>query len=273
MRSSAQDARRCLEENEEFTLDVGEGEGVRRRDLSLQRLEAALRAHDDALSTADPRVAKRARKSDVTCHGDVVVKESIPFGRIGRVKDRLAPRRHDAGYRYAYRLGLEGVATARPFAWIRRAGRVFTLYADLSDLPRLDHVVRTLYGVPDREEQGRLRDTVADWLGGLHAGGVYHGDLKGSNVLVRRLETGFELPLIDTDRVRFLSQPVDDRRREKNLAQLAASMPISVTPSERLRWYRRYVRIATTQRKERAVVRKVAAAVATKTRVVDEPIE
>ena len=273
MRSSDEGARRCLEENRTFTRDVGAGEGARRRDLPLARLEALLALHDEALAAGDARVAKRARKADVTRHGDAVVKESVPLGWLGRVKDRLAPRRHDAGYRNAYRLMLEGVATAKPLAWLRRAGRVFTLYEDLSSLERLDHRVRALYAEGPRDEQTRLRDAVADWLGRLHAHGIYHGDLKGPNVLVRRTAEGFELPVIDTDRMRFTPRPVDDRRREKNLAQLAASIPVSVTRTERLRWYRRYVAAAPTRRTERQVAAEVARQVALKIRVVHDPIE
>ena len=92
-------------------------------------------------------------------------------------------------------------------------------------------------------------------------------------MLVRRTESGYELPVIDTDRVRFSSHPVDDRRREKNLAQLAASIPISVTRTERLRWYRRYASLATTERTRREVARAVGAQVARRIRVVDAPIE
>ena len=273
MRSTPQEARRCLEASEAFTRDVGVGRGARRRDLPQERLDEVLRAHDEALAAGDERVAKRARKSDVTRHGDIVVKESVPLGALGHLKDRLAPRRHEAGYRNAYRLGLEGAATARPVAWIRRGGRVFTLYEDLSALPRLDHVARALYGASDRAEQILLREAVAAWLGGLHAGGIYHGDLKGSNVLVRRMPSGYELPLIDTDRMRFAACPVDDRRREKNLAQLAASIPVSITHAERLRWYRAYAAVASTSRTEQQVAAAVAVLLAAKTLVVDEPIE
>jgi len=264
---------RCLEENETFTRDVGAGGGARRRDLPLERLEALLAAHDEALARGDERVAKRARKADVTRHGDAVVKENVPLGWWGRLRDRLAPRRHAAGYSNAWRLETLGVATARPLAWVRRRGRVFAVYEDLSGLERIDLVARALYADGPRAAQARLRDASADWLGGLHARGIYHGDLKGPNVLVRTDGERFEFPLIDTDRVRFFSAPVDARRRVKNLAQLAASIARTVTRAERLRWYRRYAAAAPLPRPERDVARAVAAAVALRIAVVDEPIE
>lgn len=273
MEAAGRAGRACLQENETFTNDVGAGTGARRRDLPLARLEALLAAHDEALARGDERVAKRARKADVTRHGDAVVKESVPFGLLGRLKDRLAPRRHAAGYRNAWRLETLGVATARPLAWLRRRGRVFAVYEDLSRLERIDLLARGLYAGGPRAEQGRLRVASADWLGDLHARGIYHGDLKGANVLVRTDEGRPAFPLIDTDRVRFFSAPVDARRRVKNLAQLAASVPRSVTRPERLRWYRRYARAAPFPWSERAVARAVGAAVARKVAVVDDPIE
>ena len=67
----------------------------------------------------DGRVAKVARKSTVTRHGDLVVKEHVPLGFGGLVRDKLAPYRHVAGWRNARRLLDLGVDTATPLAWLR----------------------------------------------------------------------------------------------------------------------------------------------------------
>jgi tRNA A-37 threonylcarbamoyl transferase component Bud32 len=263
--------KRCLRESTVYTLDVGRGRGARRRDLERARLEALLAAHDEEARPGRPGFAKQSRKGVVTRHGDAVVKERRPTSPWARLRDRLRPGRHAAGYRNAHRLLVRGVGTARPLAWIRRGGRVFTLYEDLSALPRLDHRARDLYRGASRAAQVRLRDACAEWLGRLHREGVYHGDLKGVNVLVEEGDAGFRL--IDTDACRFFAGPVDLRRRVKNLAQLAASIPRAVTRTERLRWYRRYADAAALDDDPRAVARAVAAALRAKIVVVDEPIE
>ena len=54
---------------------------------------------------------------------------------------------------------------------------------------------------------------------------------------------------------------------------LAASIPLVVSRSERLRWWRRYAGPSGFRGDERAVARAVAALVAEKIRVVDAPIE
>jgi glycosyltransferase involved in cell wall biosynthesis len=235
-------------------------------------LDAAIRRHDEALRRNDDAVLKRGPRSAVTRHGDVVVKETLPATGLRRWKDRLAPGRHAAGYAGALRLEAAGVATARPLAWVREGPRSWTLYEDLSSLPRLDHHARALYRSGDRPGRRALRDAAAEWLGRLHKDGIYHGDLKAVNVLVRtEPERGF--PLVDTDRVRFFARPVDRRRRVKNLAQLSASIPVCVSLSERLRFLRRYARAGGFDDEERAFAAAIHAEVSKKIVVVDEPIE
>ncbi len=266
-------AKRCLLESTVYTRDVGAGRGARRRDLALERLDALLGSHDEALAARDQRVAKLGRKSRITRHGDAVVKEVFPAGFGGRLKDALAPNRRNAGYRNAHLLDVLEEATARPLAWVERGGRSYTLYEDLSALPRFDRHARSTYRDGSRADQVRLRDASADWLRGLHVRGIYHGDLKGVNVLVADDEEGVRFPLIDTDRVRLFPEAVDRRRVVKNLAQLAASIPRVVTRTERLRWFRRYARGTALAADERGVARDVAAHLARKILVVDEPIE
>ena len=263
--------KRCFKESTVYTRDVGRGRGARRRDLSLDRLEEVLAAHDRASASGAPGFLKRSRKGVVTRHGDIVVKERRPTSAFDRLRDRLAPSRHAAGYRNSHMLCVLGLGTARPLAWVHRDGRVFTLFEDLSALVRLDHLARDLSAAPARGEQTRLREASAAWLGTLHREGIYHGDFKGVNVLVDLVSMAFFL--IDTDACRFFAGVVDARRRVKNLAQLAASIPVVVTRTERLRWYRAYARALGVSEDVRAVARAVARELGRKIVVIDEPIE
>ncbi|MDA1195832.1 MAG: hypothetical protein O2894_11690 [Planctomycetota bacterium] len=275
-RRRASRGKRCFRESTEYTLEVGAGRGARSRTLSLARLDSVLAAHDLASRPGAAGFVKASRKGIVTRHGDLVVKERRPTSTLARWRDRLAPGRHAAGYRHAHMLGVLGVDTARPLAFLQRGGRTFSVFEDLSKLPRLDTLARSLYGGPDRLRQIALREASAAWLGSLHRGGVYHGDLKGVNVLVEQGPRVVGFRLIDTDHCRFFPYPqsVDRRRCVKNLAQLAASIPVAVSRTERLRWYRRYLQYAPpAMQAVRAVARAVAAALARKIVVVDEPIE
>jgi len=208
-------AKRCFVESTRYTRDVGAGRGARARSLTRERLEEVLRAHDEALAREDDRVLKRGRKSLVTRHGDVVVKETVAADAFGRLRNRLGPGRHAAGYRSAHLLDVLGVGTARPRAFLVRDGRIYSLFEDLSGLERLDHAARRLFASDPLGAGRRLLEGAARWLGDLHARGIYHGDLKGVNLL---LEAGaeFRVRLIDTDACAFFCiahDPLQCRQR------------------------------------------------------------
>lgn len=270
--------RRCLAEGTVFTRELPPGlVGARRRGLAAERLLEVLAAHDEALAARDRRVAKDGAKSAVTRHGDLVVKEARDPDRWSRLRTRWAPLRHKGGYVGAHRLAVVGIATARPQAFVCRGRRSFTLYTELAGLPRLDHHVRHLLASSARGAQRTLLTASADWMARLHGAGVYHGDMKAVNVLVDPRGRTPRFRLIDTDRVRLFARPVDRRRRWKNLAQLAASIPVGVTRTDRLRWFRRYAaswpRTGPRRAFERRAARAVQARLARKVLVVDEPIE
>jgi serine/threonine protein kinase len=92
-------------------------------------------------------------------------------------------------------------------------------------------------------------DAVASFVASLHAHGVRHADLKGSNLLVRERGGAFELFLVDLAAVRWGRAPSEPERVE-SLAQLNASTPLAVTRAERLRFLARY--LAGAPRAERA---------------------
>jgi tRNA A-37 threonylcarbamoyl transferase component Bud32 len=261
-------SRRCTEENIHFTSDCTPWIGWRRHEWTPDRIDRALRAHDRALAEGGPAVLKAGRKSRVTRHGDVVVKESLTASRVLRTR---------AGYRNAHGLEVRGFLTAHPFACVRRNGRAIALYQDLSRLPRLDRRVREVRAsrawAPARH--AAFLDATADFVARLHRQGVWHGDLKAVNLLLAEENGRFGVHVVDTDRMRFRSRPLPWRRRMRNLAQLAASVPAVVTRTDRLRWWRRYAKASglAGAALERRAARDVARALARKTVVVDAPIE
>lgn len=270
--------REALCEGPWYTRMPAPWQGVHDRAFPAEQVAARVEDHDRLLASGGEGVLKDRPKSAVTRHGDVVVKETRVRGLRGLLKRGLVPWRLVAGHVHAHRLGLRGVATARSRACVRRDGRIFTLYDDLSALPRLDDEVRRLYAPgATRAPQVRLREASAAWLAGLHARGIYHGDVKSLHVLVDGTREGAAGPLrfvlIDTDRVRFLCGLVGRRRRLKNLAQLDASIPVCVTRSERLRWWRAYAAALGAGDSTRAMSNALDRLLARKVRVVHDPLE
>ena len=270
-------SRRCVEESGTFTHDVGAGkQGVRRRDLAPAALDAALAAHERVLAARGDALLKAGPKSLVSRVPGAIVKERLARTWRRRLEHALLPARARRGYANAHGLEVRGFSTATPLAFVRRGGRIFTLYRDLAPSPRLDHRVRE--AVRGREwSRRRLRevsDAFADLAARLHRKGVWHGDWKACNFLLDERGPRVSFPLLDTDRLRF-RRVVSTARRLRNLAQLDASLPKVVSRTERLRWFRRYARggALAGPAAERAALRRVGRLVARKLVVVDEPIE
>jgi hypothetical protein len=80
-------------------------------------------------------------------------------------------------------------------------------------------------------------------LGRLHRRGIYHADLKATNIA---WTPGSVPRLLDYARVRF-ARRVSRRRRVKNLAQLNAALPDSVGPELRERALDAYLDAAGTR--------------------------
>jgi len=151
-------------------------------------------------------------------------------------------------WRAAHGLAVRGLGTPRLLAcggtWV--AG-------EWVEAPDLHAFVRDRLGALGRKERGALLDRFARDLRRLHALGVFHADLKATNVLVR----GAEFLFVDLDAVRF-ARDVAERERMLNLAQLNASLTPPLTRTDRLRFLRSYFgTCASLRRDERRWAREV----------------
>jgi tRNA A-37 threonylcarbamoyl transferase component Bud32 len=81
--------------------------------------------------------------------------------------------------------------------------------------------------------------SLAHTIARVHAQGIYHGDLKSNNILVRAHGVSWDFFFIDLDRVSF-ARPLTFKRRANNLAQINASVADIMTLRDRLRFFRIY---------------------------------
>ena len=176
---------------------------------------------------ADPE----ALRTQVGRLGRTVAKESVSPLPGGLFVKRTPRARARKIWEHAHGLSVRGIPTPRLDAcgpgWV--AG-------EWIEAPNLGDVARDRFPGLGRGERDEFLFRLARAVRKLHDRGVYHADLKSSNVLVR----GDTFLFVDLDRVSF-SADVPDRGRSFNLAQLNASVHAAVTRADRLRFLRAYM--------------------------------
>ena len=212
----------------------------------------------------------------------VVVKETKCRGFGDLLKNVFRRHRGLAAWVNATGLRVRRIGAAEPVAlvvdgaWPVVRGS-FLVMEDMTGDERLDlYVLKRWAGnlsSDTRAEKVRFVRDFARFVSNMHRRGIYHGDLKAVNVYVRTLPEGEgRFKMIDYDRVVF-GPGVSRRRRIKNLAQLAASVAVLITQTDRLRFFRAYAPDEDAERGVRTYNRGVEREVRKKVAVRMEPIE
>jgi tRNA A-37 threonylcarbamoyl transferase component Bud32 len=222
--------------------------------FSSERLAEALGLHARCLAGGAGRVLKRGERTLLTAvtladGREVCVKEYRARRLSRRLEDLLRPAPPLREWRAALALAQHGVPAPAAYALVLPtplgAGSAYVVMESIGGAVGVNRYALRATAAKRR----RLVDAVARFLASVHARGVSHGDLKGSNLLVRERGGELELFLVDLAAVRC-GGAVSEAERIEALAQLNASTPLAVTRSERLRFLARYAPEAT--RAERA---------------------
>jgi tRNA A-37 threonylcarbamoyl transferase component Bud32 len=137
-----------------------------------------------------------------------------------------------------------GYATARPIAAVeyRRRGiliKSFYLAEEIAGATTITNYWRervlSLKGIEGHRKRRSVLRALAGLFKSLHEKGIYHNDLKASNILVldKRAPTEVVFSLIDLQGLRKCFH-VSKRRRIKNLAQLNRTLGNDLSRTERL---------------------------------------
>ncbi len=113
-----------------------------------------------------------------------------------------------------------------------------------------------------KEQLNDMRELIRAFghtVGRMHAAGIFHGDLRLGNVLVRREKSGWHLFFIDNERTRkFRRLPA--RLRLKNLVQANILISSCITKTDQMRFFKAYLSLNPLIQNRRAVwAKKVAA--------------
>jgi len=219
-------------------------------------LEDALQGGQHVLREAfQAEPVRSARSSDVcrfgiAFHGiekHVYAKTYLDRSLADRLKHYIRPSRALRAMRGSLLLLRHGLQAPEIVAagWNRsKSGRRQSFLATLDvagGKSLYDHLVPRPGCPPlctSRERRELLR-TLGHAVGRMHAAGIYHGDLRPGNVLVRPMESKWGFFFIDNERTRKLPY-LPARLRLKNLVQINM-LPRTVSGSERMRFFQSYI--------------------------------
>ena len=246
--------KRCLLESKTFTNEPSPlGRLYRRRAYSVEQLLQAVDEHHAAVQRGDAIKASPETNVSIVRLEDararLCVKEVRCRGAFHRLKDlfRPSPARRSwvASQALQFRKAAAATAVALVEAPILSARSHYFITEEIEGAEAIDRYVKRTFAEADsapfraRVCFGRA---VADFLRRLHRQGVYHRDLKSSNLLVKEQgDHAWQFFLVDLAQVRFTHHMPEDLRM-RNLAQLNASMPKRVGWADRLRCFRHYGR-------------------------------
>jgi tRNA A-37 threonylcarbamoyl transferase component Bud32 len=250
-------SRRCLAESTLFKIRrVGSMKVFARREFPEDSLPDILRESREVAGKENPRALKltsrvRVTVQDTDSEGAIrplCVKEYLADGVVRAFRWSLLPSRARRFWRGWWGFKVRGLGVPEAYLmWedrrggiLRNCGVVMEWVADGKGLDRYAaiHFAPPLGPARFAEKRGLIRELAAT-LARMHRKGVFHGDLKAGNVLVRAGGISPRVVFLDLDGVRF-GRRVGSNDRALNLAQLDCSMPACVSRWDRLRFLRNY---------------------------------
>lgn len=239
-------AKRCLINSGEFFVSKTRREIVyARREISPGEIAEII----GQFTGGGGRLVKKDKKASIaligTNRGDICVKAYERLGFSGRVKALLGRSRGHNSWRAAQGLLLRGFDTPLPLSLtvkrrflIPRA--VYLVTESIAPRIEMDRfILRNLADAPPGAAE-RFAESLGSVIGSLHRAGIYHRDLKTTNIVAGEKNGAFSFAFIDLDYVAFC-RSVSAARRAKNLSQIYISTPGEIAAGARRAFFESYL--------------------------------
>jgi hypothetical protein len=158
-------------------------------------------------------------------------------------------------------LGQKGFRSPEILCWGKQRCRHYIVTEGINASGLGDFIIKH-WRLPLAREQfwakRKLIEKLGQEIGRLHKEGIWHGDLRPNNILVRQTEKEVYFYLIDNERNRYFTE-IPRRLIERNLVQVNMIDPSYVTLQDRLRFFMAYSKIYPrfTCQEKRVLVQKV----------------
>ncbi len=177
------------------------------------------------------------------CKHKVYIKQYLCRSPIDFLKHLVRPSRAERSFNAAIMLAAHDLHSPEVIAmgcW--QFGPVtfknFLITSDLENAkPVYTLLTEGLAGTDKRDFLAALGTTI----GKMHAANIFHGDLRPGNVLAEKIDSNWQFHFLDNERTRKF-QNIPDRRRLKNLTQINMLANTILTKTDRMRFYKSYIK-------------------------------
>jgi len=239
--------KRCFKNSSEFSVKKGRNHvAYLRRETKVDKVMGFV----EEFSRGYGRTLKDDKKARIALFkwdgGDVCVKGYETLSIKEKIWAAFGRSRGHVSWRSARGLAVRGFNTPLPLALVivRRffvPRKIYFVTESFRPARELDRFILGAFKESQNGKEGLL-EALAGVIGSLHRMGIYHRDLKGTNIGVKREGGSYIFSLIDLDDVSFTSG-VNVWRRARNLSQLYLSTPNMIGAGDRRAFFERYLSV------------------------------
>jgi tRNA A-37 threonylcarbamoyl transferase component Bud32 len=242
--------KRCVKESTEFSMK--KKEGVRyyhRRDFSLDDIRRVIGEHLSLVREKPEALAKYSSEvivSILNVGGMRVCVKQFRYPHVRDIfKDLFRPSKGLKSWVGGNGLKVRGISSIKPIALVEKRGWLggresFFLMEAPEDAKELDRSI-LLWCKGFREKRLFIK-AFAQWFSHFHQMNLYHKDMKTRNILFSKNGENLNFQLLDLEDIR-LDEKINEKKLFKNLLQLNTSVPTIFTRTDRLRFFKGYLRL------------------------------
>jgi tRNA A-37 threonylcarbamoyl transferase component Bud32 len=175
------------------------------------------------------------------------LKEHLSRGILDTIKHIIRPGRAERAFDASLMLQSNGFDAPIVIALLERRLGLFRTGGVLitKEVENAEPILKSLTdSCPNRDSAlDRRHNLIAGFgqtIGQMHADGIFHGDLRAGNIMVRDEKNNWRFFFLDNERTRKF-QKLSARLRVKNLVQLQISSTTIIGNTDRMRFYKRYL--------------------------------
>ena len=241
--------KRCLRESTEFFVKKELGVTTyHRKDFSLDLIQKVIEDHRSLIGKNPSALIKNSKNITVSILGNgrdkVCVKRFCYPHLWDRFKEHFRQSKGIRAWVAGHGLRVRNIPSLKPLALVERrnwlgVNESFFLMEALEAGQEMDRYI--LKGFDHFHQKRGFIKTFAHWLSNFHQMGLFHKDMKACNIFVSKNRETWNFYLLDLEDVR-LDEEVDEKKLFKNLLQLNTSIPKTLTRTDRLKFFREYVK-------------------------------